>query len=250
MALFNSGNPSFGKNTYNKMERATDVSDVMTVNGSIGKTAILLALVILGSIASWTLFPTLIFKDLYTPYIIGTAIAGFIVCVIIVCKKHTAPYLSPVYAIIEGLFLGAFSAFANEMYSGIVLQAFSLTFLVATLMLALYYFRIIKATEKFKSVVIMATISIGLFYLGSIILRFFGIYSPLYGFSMLSIGISVFVVIIAALNLILDFNFIEEGAEYGAPKFMEWYGAFGLMVTLVWLYLEILRLLMKLAERR
>jgi uncharacterized YccA/Bax inhibitor family protein len=174
-------------------------------------------------------------------------IGGLVLALVITFKKELAPYLSPAYALLEGLVLGAISVMLNAYYPGIALQAIMLTFAVATIMLALYYFKIIQATQKFKSVIIIATAAIGIFYLVSFILSFFGITSPAYAATPLGIGISVFIVIIAALNLILDFDFIEQGAEYQAPKFMEWYGAFGLMVTLIWLYIEILRLLAKIA---
>ena len=164
-----------------------------------------------------------------------------------------AGYLAPLYGLLEGLFIGGISAIFNaafaEKYPGLVMQAVGLTFGVAISMFLLYNFRIIKATEKLKSVIIMATLGIGVFYLLTMLLRLFGVnVSFMYDSSLLSIGISIFIVAIAALNLILDFDMIEQGAQRGAPKFMEWYGAFGLLVTLVWLYLEILRLLSKLAS--
>jgi uncharacterized YccA/Bax inhibitor family protein len=162
--------------------------------------------------------------------------------------------LAPLYGLFEGLFIGAISAIMNaafaEKYPGLIMQAVGLTFGVAISMFLLYNFRIIKATERFKSVIFTATLGIGIFYLLTMVLRLFGVnVSFMYDSSLLSIGISLFIVAIAALNLIMDFDMIEQGAERGAPKFMEWYGAFGLMVTLVWLYLEILRLLSKLGSR-
>lgn len=246
MALFKSGNPSF-KNAYEKVGTATDASQAMTVNGAIGKTGILLSLVALGAVITWNLFTSITYAYLVMPLFWIGIIGAFISCLVIVFKKEMAPYLSPVYAILEGLALGGISAIANSYYPGIVLQAISLTFVVATVMLLLYRFRIIKATKKFVAVIFIATASIAVFYLVSFILSFFGISSPAFAATPLGIGISVVVVIIAALNLIIDFAFIEEGAHFQAPKYMEWYGAFGLMVTLVWLYIEILRLLMKIA---
>ncbi|NDV77389.1 Bax inhibitor-1/YccA family protein [Dysgonomonas sp. 511] len=246
MALFKSGNPSF-KNAYDKVGQATDSSQAMTVNGAIGKTGILLACVAVGAIITWNMVSSLTFSGMVMPLFWGGLIGALIVSIIIVVKKESAPYLSPVYAILEGLALGGISAILNASYPGIALQAISLTFIVATVMLLLYRFRIIQATQRFKSIIFVATAGIAVFYLGSFILSFFGVTSPMYLASPLGIGISVFVVIIAALNLIIDFDFIEQGAEYQAPKYMEWYGAFGLMVTLVWLYIEILRLLAKLA---
>lgn len=248
MALFKSGNPSL-KNVLEKVGPVTDTSQAMSVNGAIGKTGILLALVAFGAIITWNMYGSLAYSGLVMPLFWIGLVGGFISAMVIVLKKELAPYLSPVYAILEGLLLGGISVMANAYYPGIVLQAIILTFAVTTLMLALYYFRVIQVTQKFRSVVIIATAAIALFYLVSIILSFFGITSPAYAATPLGIGISVVIVVVAALNLILDFDFIEQGAAYQAPKFMEWYAAFGLMVTLIWLYIEILRLLSKIANR-
>lgn len=246
MALFKSGNPSF-KNAYEKEGIAMNSSQAMTINGAIGKTGILLALAAFGAIITWNMYTSITYSGLVMPLFWIGLVGGFITAMVVIFKKKMAPYLSPVYAFLEGLVLGGISVIANSYYPGIALQAISLTFAVTTLMLVLYRFRIIKATQKFKSIIILATASIAVFYLISFVLSFFGVMSPLYLATPLGIGISVFVVIIAALNLILDFDFIEQGAAYQAPKHMEWYGAFGLMVTLVWLYIEILRLLIKIA---
>ncbi|WP_221412102.1 Bax inhibitor-1/YccA family protein [Dysgonomonas sp. ZJ279] len=249
MGLFDSSNPSFGKDTYDKVGKAVDSANVMTVNGAVGKTGLLLALVVAGAAITWNMFTSLAYQGLVMPLFWLGLIGGLIVSLIIIFKKEMAPYLSPVYAILEGLALGGISVIANAYYPGIVFQALSLTFVVATVMLILYRFRVIRATQKFKSVIFIATASIAVFYLISFVLSFFGISSPAYAATPLGIGISVFVVIIAALNLIIDFDFIEKGAEAQAPRYMEWYGAFGLMITLVWLYIEILRLLIKIAGR-
>lgn len=250
MGLFKSGNPSFGKSTYDKVGRSIDSSNVMTVNGAIGKTGILLALVTIGAAITWNMFSSLTYQGLVMPLFWVGLIGGFIMSIIIIFKKELAPYLSPAYAVLEGLALGGISVIANAYYPGIVFQALCLTLLVATIMLVLFRFKVIQATQKFKSIIFIATAAIAVFYLISFILSFFGISSPAYASTPLGIGISVFVVIIAALNLIIDFDFIEQGAECQAPKYMEWYGAFGLMITLVWLYIEILRLLIKIAGRR
>ncbi len=178
-----------------------------------------------------------------------------IVAFAIIFKPNWAPYLAPVYGVLEGLFLGAISAFMNELfaknYPGLVLQAVGLTFGVAISMFLLYNFRIIKVTNKLKSIIIGATIGIAIFYGITMLLRLFGVEMQFMGLDggWLGIGISLFVVAIAALNLLLDFDLIEQGAATGAPKFMEWYGAFGLMVTIVWLYIEILKLLSRFASR-
>ena len=195
--------------------------------------------------------------------VISGAIGGLIVAIIIAFKKEWSPYLAPLYALLEGLFLGAVSAFFEYQvasrqggyaggYSGIVFQAVGLTFSVVIAMYLLYKFNIIRATKKFKAIVITATVGIGIFYLACMVLSWgFNANLPSFLFqgTALGIGFSVFVVALAALNLILDFDMIEQGAELGAPKYMEWYGAFGLLVTIVWLYLEILRLLSKISNR-
>lgn len=251
MALLKSksGNPSFGENIFEKVGRATDISQAMTVNGTIGKTGILLALVGLGASITWNMFTSVVYTSYVMPVFWIGVIGAFILSLVIIFKKTLAPYLAPVYAVLEGLALGGMSVIANSYYPGIALQAITLTLIVTTAMLLLYRFRIIQATRKFRSVIIIATAAIAIFYLGSFVVSFFDVASPLYANSTLGIGISVFIVIIAALNLILDFDFIEQGSAYQCPKYMEWYGAFGLMITLVWLYIEILRLLMKLAAR-
>ena len=188
------------------------------------------------------------------PLILGGAIGGLVIAIILMFKKEWAPYLAPLYALLEGLFIGAVSSFFNQAYPGIVMQAVGLTFSVGIGMYFLYAMRIIRATEKFKSVLITATVGIALFYFAIMILRMFSVNIDetmpfVNDSSMYGIGFSLLIVAIAALNLILDFDMIEQGAEMGAPKYMEWYGAFGLMVTFVWLYLEILRLLSKFSSR-
>ena len=179
-----------------------------------------------------------------------TAIGGFVAALVTVFKKEWAPVTAPLYALVEGFFLGAISAMYNFMYEGIVLQAVMLTFGTLFALLFAYRSGLIKATENFKLGVVAATGGIALVYLATIVLGFFGVSIPLIHESgLVGIGFSLFVVVIAALNLVLDFDFIETGVEQGAPKYMEWYGAFGLMVTLVWLYIEFLRLLSKLQSR-
>jgi uncharacterized YccA/Bax inhibitor family protein len=191
------------------------------------------------------------------PWMIGGVISGAIVALVISFKPRLAPSLAVPYALLEGLFLGAISAFIAQRVpadsgigGGIVFQAVVLTFTTALSMLALYAFRIIRVTEKLRSIVMAATGAVMLFYLVSFALSLFGVQmGMLHGSGNLSIGISLFVVGLAAFNLLLDFDFIERGARHGAPKAMEWFGAFALMVTLVWLYLEILRLLAKFSRR-
>jgi uncharacterized YccA/Bax inhibitor family protein len=183
------------------------------------------------------------------------AIGGFVLALVMIFKPTWSPYIAPAYAILEGLFIGGVSAFFNEMfkdsYPNIILHAVGLTMGVALSMFLLYNFRIINVTNRLRSIIMSATMGIALFYLIVWILSLFGVemgFGPNDG-SLLSIGISLFIVGIAAFNLLLDFDSIEKAAEMGAPKYMEWYGAFGLLVTLIWLYLEILKLLSKLNSR-
>ena len=172
----------------------------------------------------------------------GGAIGGFILAMVTIFKKTWAPVTAPLYALVEGFFLGSISAMYELRFDGIVFQAVMLTFGTLFALLMAYRSGLIKATENFKLGVIAATGGIALVYLATIVLGFFGINIPLIHESgIVGIGFSLFVIVIAALNLVLDFDFIENGVEQGAPKYMEWYGAFGLMVTLVWLYIEFLR---------
>lgn len=255
MAIYKSGNPTLTQKMFDKsMHLEAQQQGTMSVRGAINKFGFLLVMVIAGAAYTWNLFEDGKPQTAYTMMMVGM-IGGFISALAIIFKPNWAAYIAPLYGLLEGLFIGAISVVVNNAfaakYPGLVLQAVGLTFGVAIAMFLLYNFRVIKATEKFKSVVIGATVGIGIFYLLSMLLRLFGVTLPfMYDSSALSIGISIFIVGIAALNLILDFDMIEQGAERGAPKFMEWYGAFGLLVTLVWLYMEILRLLMKVANNK
>ena len=178
-------------------------------------------------------------------------IGGLIVAIVTIFKNHLAKYTVPAYALLEGLALGGISKFFEVMYPGIVNQAVMLTFGTLGALLLAYRSGLIKATENFKLGIVAATGGIFFVYLISWILSWFSVSIPLiHSNSNMGILFSIVVVVIAALNLVLDFDFIEEGSEKGAPKYMEWYGAFGLLVTLIWLYLEILRLLAKLSSRR
>ena len=169
---------------------------------------------------------------------------------VIMFKPKTSPYLAPAYALAEGVFLGALSGFMQTIYPGIVLPAILLTFGVAGSLLAAYASGLVRATENFKLGIMAATGGIAIVYLATFVLGFMGIQIPyIHGSGIIGIGFSLIVVVIAALNLVLDFDFIEKGVENGAPKYMEWYASFGLLVTLVWLYLELLRLLAKLQGR-
>ena len=178
-------------------------------------------------------------------------IGGFVMAMVTIFKKEWSPVTAPIYALLEGLVLGGISAVLELRFPGIAMQAVALTFGTLIALLLAYSSGLIQATEHFKLGIIAATGGIAVFYLATVVLGFFGVqmFAPVYGAGPIGIGFSIFVVIIAALNLILDFDFIENGVRAGAPKYMEWYGAFGLMVTLIWLYLEILRLLSKLRRR-
>lgn len=241
-----SGNPTLKADTFTRVPRAFS-EDAMTINGTVNKTG--LALLILIAAASWTWNMGLEGATPWGLVLVGF-LGGFVVALVTVFNITWAPYTTPVYAALEGLALGGISSVFELKYPGIVSQAVFLTFGTLGALLLAYRSGFIQATENFKLGVVAATGGIGILYALSFILGMFGVSVPLiHSSGTFGILFSVFVVIIAALNLVLDFDFIEEGAERGAPKYMEWYGAFGLLVTLVWLYLEILRLLAKLKDR-
>ncbi|MEK5506902.1 Bax inhibitor-1/YccA family protein [Paenibacillus sp. FSL H7-0442] len=220
----------------------------MTIGGTVNKTLLLLVLLIVSGSITW-----------YMTYegtveVLSLLTAGFIgmtgVALAISFFPKTAPLLSPVYAILSGFALGGVSAFMEYEYPGIVANAILLTVGILFLMLFMYTQRIIKVTRGFISFVVLCTMAIFLVTLVDFMLNFFGMNVPyIHETGWLGIGISLFIVIIAALNLLVDFNFIEEQADQGAPKYMEWYGAFALLVTLVWLYVRILDLLAKFSKR-
>lgn len=248
--MLRSSNPALNDNVFvsHVPAVASTVQSTMTLQGTVYKTAFLLLLAIGGAALSWQL-PTLA-PTLAMPAMVGGLIVGLITSLVIIFKQTTAPFLAPVYALAEGLFLGAVSSLMEAVYPGIVLPAVCLTFGIAGSLLAAYTSGLIKATENFKLGIVAATGGIAIVYMITMVLRLMGMEIPfIHGAGPIGIGFSLFVVVLAALNLVLDFDFIEKGVESGAPKHMEWYGAFGLMVTLVWLYLEILRLLSKLQSR-
>lgn len=247
MAIFKSGNPALSKDTFAHLDTFVAEDNVMTLQGTVNKTGILLAIVIAVAAIGWQ--TVLSNVGIFSTLVWGGAIGGFITAMVIIFKKQWAPFLAPIYAALEGLFLGGISAVMNAAYEGIVFQAVTLTFSIFAVLLLIYKFRIIKATENFKLIVAAATGGIAIFYLASILMSFFGVQMFHHGNSTFSIIFSIGVVIVASLNLVVDFDFIEQGAENRAPKYMEWYGAFSLMVTLIWLYIEILRLLSKLRSR-
>ncbi len=239
--------------------------EVMTVQGTTNKSLLLLGFLLAAAVWIWSrAIPQVVvgmsLEDVaarasasmaaVTPFMIGGGILGFILALVTVFKKEWAGYTAPLYAVCEGLVLGGISALFELRYPGIVTQAVALTFGTLFCLLMAYKTGIIRVTDKFRLGVFVATAAIGLVYLVSWVLSFFHVQVPfMVGSGLVSIGFSLFVVGIASLNLVLDFDFIERGAEANAPKYMEWYGAFGLMVTLVWLYIEILQLLAKLRGR-
>ena len=240
-----SGNPVLNKETFD----IAPEGERMTIAGTVNKTGILLALVVITAIYTWGRFYSTGDASTIMPLVWTGAIGGLVFCLITVFKKEWAGVTAPIYALLEGLVVGGLSALFEAAYPGIVVQAVGLTFGTLACLLLAYKSGLIKATENFKLGVVAATGGIALLYLVSMVMSMFG--KPI-GFihegGMFGILFSGFVVVIAALNLVLDFDFIEAGAEQGAPKYMEWYGAFGLTVTLIWLYLEILRLLAKLRK--
>jgi uncharacterized YccA/Bax inhibitor family protein len=254
MAIFKSGNPTLSEKMFDKsLQLDASQQGTMTVRGAMNKFGFMMLMLIGGASYTWHLFESLK-QDTATTLMYVGVFGGLITALAITFKPNWAGYLAPLYALLEGFFVGGISVIMNAAYAekapGLIIQAVGLTFGVAIAMFLLYNFRVIKATERFKSIIFTATAGIAIFYLITWIVSLFGVnMNFMHGSGMLSIGISVFVVAIAALNLILDFDMIEQGAERGAPKYMEWYGAFGLMVTIVWLYIEMLKLLSKLSSR-
>ncbi|MEI6432534.1 MAG: Bax inhibitor-1/YccA family protein [bacterium] len=250
-----SGNPAFSDKTFDTFEdkvffnKAT-LTERMTVEGTATKTGILLLMAVITAAFPWNLTLNPATMGLGWALAIGGLFGALIVSLITCFKPTAAPVTAPIYALLEGLALGAISARYNDRYEGIVAQAIGLTFGVMAIMLIAYMGRLVRATPKFTIGVIAATGSVALLYLVSMVMNLFGFHMPfLHDSGPIGIGISLVIVAIAALNFVLDFDLIESGARRGAPKFMEWYAAFGLMVTLVWLYMEILRLLSKLSRR-
>lgn len=241
------GNPTLSEKTFRQFSRA---SNAMTLNGTVQKTALLLFGVVATAALSWRRTVGTEDPSALMPYILIGGLGGFIVAMATIFKKEWSPVTAPLYAVLEGLFLVVISAMFEAIYPGIVFQAVLLTFGTLASLLLAYQTGLIRATENFKLGVTAATGAIAMIYLVGFVMRFFGTGIPyIHESGMIGIGFSLFVVVIAALNLVLDFDFIEHGVERGAPKYMEWYAAFGLLVTLIWLYLEILRLLSKLRSR-
>lgn len=248
-----SGNPALGQNTFLDIGSGRVVSSsdkAMSLNGTVNKTGMLLLLIMISAMYTWSLYTGPESMSAITPLLLIGGIGGFIVALVTIFKKQWAAVTSPIYALLQGLLLGGLSAMMEARFPGIVIQAVGLTFGTLGALLMAYRSGLIRATENFKLGVVAATGGIFLLYMVNIVMGFFGhSIGFIHESGWMGIGFSAFVVVVAAMNLVLDFDFIEKGVESGAPKYMEWYGAFGLIVTLVWLYLEILRLLSKLQSR-
>lgn len=247
-------NPVLNENIFRKQSVAFGNTGVMTVGGTATKTLLLLLMVIAGAAYTWKLYYNAVNPQSISGWMFGGLIVAFILAMIISFKPNTAPFLAPIYAAGEGLALGGISAIFNEQfaltYPNIVTSAVALTMVTALVMLTVYRSGIIKVNGTFMKVLSIAMISILVFYVGSWLVSLFGVnLSMLHNSSPLSIGISFIIVGVAAFSLLADYEFIKRASTAGAPKYMEWYGAFGLVVTLVWLYMEILKLLAKFANR-
>jgi uncharacterized YccA/Bax inhibitor family protein len=246
-SLMRTSNPALNEKAF---KGQVAIGDAMTLQGTVNKTGVLLLCVVATAAWTWGLSRSPTPEAVY-PWMIGGLIGGFVVALVTIFKKNWSPFTAPIYALLEGLALGGISAIFEKTYPGVAIQAVGLTLGTLFVMLLAYKTGMIRATQSFKIGVIAATGGIAVFYLVEMVLSmFFHISVPaINGSGPWGIAFSLFVVVIAALNLVLDFDMIETGVSGGAPKYMEWYGAFGLMVTLIWLYLEILRLLGK-ARRR
>lgn len=250
--MMRTSNPALNAKTFTNLALT---SETMSIQGTAVKTMVLLLLALVSATWVWSRYYGALEPSqavaAVAPWMIGGALGGLVMALVTMFKKSWAGITAPLYALLEGLLLGGLSATFEARYPGIVIQAVGLTFGTCFCLLLAYSSRLIRASENFKLGVAAATGGIFLVYLVSFGLGFFGVRIPfIHESGLIGIGFSLFVVVIAALNLVLDFDLIETGAARGAPKYMEWYAAFGLMVTLVWLYIEILRLLSKLRNRR
>jgi uncharacterized YccA/Bax inhibitor family protein len=247
--LMKTSNPALGLKTFGDFPLTND--EAMTLDGTVLKTGILLLCSFVAATCAWSTYMAAQSAAAVLPLLgIGT-IGGFIVALVTIFKKEWSPFTAPIYALLEGLALGSISSILEVSFPGVVIKAVALTFGVLFVMLFAYSLHIVPITNKLRMGIVAVTGAFVLFYAAGFFLSYLGgvNIAPLNGSSKLSLGLSFVVVVVAALNFILDFDFIERGARAGAPKYMEWYSAFGLMVTLVWLYLEIVRLLTKLRSR-
>ena len=241
--MFRTGNPALKESSFRGLARAQGEA-AMTLQGTVNKTGISLLVLLAAAAFVWN-------SSVPQLFIIVGLVGGLIAALVTVFKPTAAPITTPVYAAFEGLLLGGLSLFFEQRYPGIVINAVALTFGTLAVLLAVYSTGLIRPSENFKLGIFAATGAIGVLYLVSMVMGFFGKSIPfIHDSGPIGIAFSLFVVGLAALNLVLDFDFIERGAAAGAPKYMEWVGAFGLLVTLIWLYMEILRLLAKMQDRR
>ena len=244
-----SSNPAMSARIFDRVGMASTGSNTMTINGTINKIGIMLLLVIAAAAYTWNMVLGVEPGRAGTLAMVG-AIGGFITALVTIFRPQSSAISAPIYAILEGLFLGAISAYINAMYPGVAFQAVLLTIGTLFTMLFLYRSGRIRATPRFRRGVMMATGAVFFAYLISWIMSLLGMpMGFMHSSGPLGILINLAIIVIAALNLIMDFDFIEKGSQMGAPKYMEWYGAFGLMVTLIWLYIEFLRLLSRFAGR-
>jgi uncharacterized YccA/Bax inhibitor family protein len=246
-------NPALSPRILEQFSRAGHAApgEAMTVEGAINKTALLLLLLVVPATWVWTEVVRSASVETALPWMVGGLIGGLIAAMVTIFKKDWAPVSAPIYAACEGLAIGGISATFEMQYHGIVLQAVALTFATLLCMLVAYRSGLIKVTDKFRMGVVAATGAIALVYVVTMVLSLFHVNVPFVfgGGGTAGIVISLVIVTVAALNLVLDFDFIERGADAGVPKYVEWYAAFGMMVTLIWLYLEVLRLLSNLRRR-
>ena len=248
--MMRTANPTSNAGTFEDFSVSTERTDAMTIQGTVNKTGLLLVFLMIPAVFVWRKFYQSGDPSSIMPWMMGGLAGGLIFALITVFRKSIASWTAPIYAGCQGLLLGGLSATLEAQLPGIVIQAVALTFGTLFSLLLAYTSRMIKVTENFKLGVAAATGGIFLIYLVSFVMSFFGSTIPyIHESGTIGICFSLFVVVIAALNLVLDFDFIESGVAKGAPKYMEWYAAFGLLVTLVWLYIEILRLLAKLRQR-
>jgi uncharacterized YccA/Bax inhibitor family protein len=247
--MLRTGNPALKESTFSSYKSAVHTpAETMTLNGTVHRTFFLLCLVVTTASFTWGQLYTN--PGLVMPLMWAGVIGGLVAALVTCFKQEWSAVSASIYALCEGLFVGGISALAEMQFPGIVLQAVGLTFGTLFALLGAYRSGLIKPTENFKLGVAAATGGIAMVYLVSLIMGLFGMSVPMiHQGGLWGIGFSLFVVVIAALNLVLDFDFIEQGVEYGAPKHMEWYAAFGLVVTLIWLYIEILRLLIKMRSQ-
>jgi len=255
MPLMKTSNPALSDKTFRDLQGGgygslVDAANRMTMSGTVNKTGLLLVCTLATAAWTWSQFMQSRNPADVTPEMLVGMFGGLIFALVTSFKKEWAPVTAPIYALLEGLMLGGLSAMMDQYYHGIAIQAVSLTFGTLFVLLIAYQSGLIKVTQKFRLGVVAATGGIFVFYMLQMLLGFFGVrFVSINGSGIVGIGFSLIVVAVAALNLVLDFDFIEQGVQAGAPKYMEWYGAFGIMVTLVWLYIEILRLLSKMRSR-